>query len=213
MAGNAKWRMTLAEWKLRFDNWIEQPDPSALMHASIFFDMRAITGEKKLQEQLQQYVLVKAQKNTIFIAHMTGNALEHRPPLGFFKNFVLEHNGEHIRELDLKKRGTIPVVDIARNYSLANGIAEVNTVARLRAIFESKAMSEDMTNSLIDAHEFIAGLRLAAQAGEYRQHLKVDNYLNPKTLSPLQRQQLKEAFQWVQDSQKIMQARFYGGIQ
>ncbi len=52
---------------------------------------------------------------------MCDNALLHSPPLGFFKTFVLETDGDHNHILNLKKRGTIPIVDIARNYALSIG--------------------------------------------------------------------------------------------
>lgn len=212
MACNPKWCLSLNDWKKQFNRWIEQPEPEALLNASIFFDMRAVAGDFTLKESLQKHVLKKAKKNTIFQMYMSVNALLHSPPLGFFKNFVLDHNGEQAKEVDLKKRGTIPVVDIARLYALANGVEAVNTILRLRAMRSSGVMSMDAANNLIDAHEFIAGLRLRAQAKEHRKHEKVDNFLNPKDISPLQRQQLKEAFQSVQESQHLMRNRFQGSV-
>ncbi|UCB55386.1 MAG: CBS domain-containing protein, partial [Thiotrichales bacterium] len=90
MAKNEKWRMTLQGWKNRFSQWIEEPAPKAVMHSSIFFDMRPVAGNKELAEELHQFVLGKAKINTIFMAMMCDNALLHSPPLGFFKTFVLE---------------------------------------------------------------------------------------------------------------------------
>ena len=54
---------------------------------------------------------------------LTANALKHRPPLGFFRNFVLIHGGEHDNTLDLKHRGLVPIIDIARVAALSAGIA------------------------------------------------------------------------------------------
>ncbi len=42
MAKNEKWRMTLQGWKSCFSNWIDVPSPKAVMHSSIFFDMRVL---------------------------------------------------------------------------------------------------------------------------------------------------------------------------
>ena len=44
MATTPKWRQPLSVWKSYFDRWIDEPEPMALMHSSIFFDMRAIYG-------------------------------------------------------------------------------------------------------------------------------------------------------------------------
>ena len=212
MAKNKKWRMSLQGWKSCFSGWIDVPSPKAVMHSSIFFDMRVITGKTELVDELQQYVLEKAKTNTIFLAMMCDNALLHSPPLGFFKTFVLETDGDHNHILNLKKRGTIPVVDIARNYALSIGSQALNTIDRLHAIKQAGAMSGEMAYSLIDAHEFIAGIRLEAQGKQYRAGLKANNHLDPKELSPLLRHQLKDAFNVVREAQAAMKARFGGGV-
>jgi len=212
MAKNKKWRMSLQGWKSCFSNWIDVPSPKAVMHSSIFFDMRVITGNTGLVDELQHYVLEKAKTNTIFLAMMCDNALLHSPPLGFFKTFVLETDGDHNHILNLKKRGTIPIVDIARNYALSIGSQALNTIDRLHAIKQAGAMSGEMSYSLIDAHEFIAGIRLEAQGKQYRAGLKANNHLDPKELSPLLRHQLKDAFNVVREAQAAMKARFGGGV-
>jgi len=212
MAKNEKWRMTLQGWQRCFSNWIEEPSPKAVMHSSIFFDMRCISGNADLVKELQEYVLQRARTNTIFLAMMCDNALLHSPPLGFFKTFVLETDGDHNHTLNLKKRGTIPIVDIARNYALSAGIAALNSIDRLHAIKQAGAMSREMSYSLIDAHEFIAGIRLEAQGKQYSAGLEADNYLDPKELSPLLRHQLKDAFNVVREAQAAMKARFGGGV-
>ena len=208
MAKNPKWCIPLSAWKQKFADWIEQPSPEALMHASIFFDMRLISGSKEMFDSLHESVLDKAAANTIFHAMMNTNALQHRPPLGFFKRFVLETDGDHVNSLELKKRGTIPIVDIARNCSLASGIDRVNTIRRLQGLRDAGELSAELTQSLIDAHEFIAGIRLEAQAREIRAGSRPDNHIDPDTLSPLLRHQLKEAFSVVREAQEAMSARF-----
>lgn len=212
MASNDKWRLSFSGWCERFSKWIEEPSPKALMFASIFFDMRHIAGDSQLTENLQKYVLSKARNNTIFLAFMSENSLLHSPPLGFFKAFVLENDGDHNHTLDLKIRGTIPIVDAARNYALSASVSELNTVARLKTIESLGLMSNEMAGSLVDAHEFIAGIRLHAQAKQYRQQIKVDNHLDPVQLSPLVRHQLKAAFHQVRIAQAAMKVRFSAGL-
>jgi CBS domain-containing protein len=212
MARNEKWRLSLKGWKACFAGWIEEPSPKAVMHSSIFFDMRHIAGKRALSKALRAYVLKRAKRNTIFLAMMSENALLHSPPLGFFKTFVLESDGDHNNTLELKKRGTIPIVDIARNYSLSAGLKPLNTIERLQAMEKAVVMSKEMAYSLIDAHEFIAGIRLEAQAKQYRAGVKVDNHLDPTDLSPLVRHQIKDAFHVVRDAQSAMKVRFGGGV-
>ena len=212
MAKNDRWRQPLNVWQGYFTRWIEEPSPKAVMHSSIFFDMRHIAGDAELTQQLRQYVLDMAKSNTIFLAMMCDNALLLSPPLGFFKTFVLESDGDHNHTLNLKKRGTIPIVDIARNYALSASLPPLNTIERLHAMQGAGVMSKEMACSLIDAHEFIAGIRLDAQGKQYRENVDINNYLDPEKLSSLVRHQLKDAFNVVRDAQTAMRTRFGGGV-
>lgn len=211
MASNPQWRRPVRIWEGYFDDWIERPQPQALMRASIFFDLRAVHGEAKLLRQLQARVLEQTRNNHIFIAHLAAAALRHRPPLGFFRNFVLIHDGEHDATLDLKQRGLLPIVDLARIYALAEGLPAVNTRERLEAAIAAGALSEELGTSLLDALEFIAGLRIRHQAECLRAGRAPDNYLPPATLSSLERAHLKDAFRLVQSLQATLENRYQTG--
>ena len=121
MATNPEWRQPLKVWKEYFTRWIESPTPMSMMLSSIFFDLRPVTGSDELFKPLQKMILKKSQVNRIFLAHMMANAMKHRPPLGFFRQFVLERGGEHDETLDLKHRGIVPITDIARVLALSLG--------------------------------------------------------------------------------------------
>ncbi|KZY68929.1 hypothetical protein A3742_08815 [Oleiphilus sp. HI0071] len=211
MAMNEKWCQPLSVWKNYFAHWIVEPDPKALMHASIFYDIRHVDGDGTLTQGLKEFVARDATKNSIFHARMAENTLQSTPPLGFFKQFVLEKDGNHRAVLDLKHRGTVPIVAMARLYCLAEGITAVNTVDRLKALEKQKIISSEQSRNLCDAHEFIAGLRLENQSRQIQQSEAVSNNLDPKTLSPLVRHQLKDAFAVVAESQRSLKMRFGHG--
>lgn len=209
MATTDKWRQPLAVWKKYFRGWIEEPEPMALMLSSVFFDLRPVHGETALFEELRALILEKARANRLFVAHMVGNALKHEPPLGFFRNFVLIRGGEHDHQLDLKHAGVVPIVDIARIYALEGGIAEVNTLDRLRTESDARVLSPEGRRDLQDAYEFIAGTRLKHQAAQIREGARPDNYLTPDELSQFERSNLKDAFSVVKTIQSAL-ANAYG---
>jgi len=211
MASNPDWCQPLKGWKKHFDTWINKPEPMALMLASIFFDLRVVHGDQGLFDQLQQHVLPQCQNNKIFIAYMAANALTHRPPLGFFRTFVLVHDGEHDDTLDLKHRGIVPITDIARVLALSAGIGAVNTRERLQACQEAGALGREMADNLLDALEFIALLRIRHQAGQIRRGQKADNYVPPKQLSELEREYLKDAFKVIRTMQELLETRYQTG--
>ena len=208
MATNPKWRQPLRTWKNYFQNWITKPEPMALMLSSIFFDMRPVYGDKQLFNKLQKKILKKSKDNKIFIAYMASNALTHRPPLGFFRTFVLVHDGEHNDTLDIKHRGIVPITDIARVLALSEGLTETNTTDRLRAAAETSSLSKEMAENLEDALEFIASLRINHQALQIGLGEAPDNYLPPGELSELERKHLKDAFNVIQEMQNTLDHRY-----
>lgn len=212
MASTDEWRQPLVGWKKQFLRWINQPSSKALMHASIFFDMRCIFGDEKLFKDLQQTVCEAARGNEIFLANLTANALKLTPPMGFFKHFVLEHSGEHKHTLDVKLRGIMPLNDIARIYALSMGAEQVHTLERLQEAVSRKLLTLKDARNLIDAHEFISRLRLEHQGEQLREGQKPDNHLDPSSLSSLSRHQLRDAFAVVTQAQAALRLKFTHGL-
>lgn len=211
MAMNPKWRQPLRIWNKYFTNWILKPEPMALMLSSVFFDLRPLHDPADLFSELQERVLDQSRANRIFIAYMAANALKNRPPLGFFRNIVLIHGGDHDHTFDIKHRGIVPIIDLARVYSLTVGIPETNTIERLQAAAERGALSKDGAANLVDALEFIGTLRIRHQAEQLRHGKKADNFLSPDELSPLERGHLKEAFLLINTMQESLGQRYQAG--
>jgi CBS domain-containing protein len=211
MAKNPQWRQTENVWTGYFTQWINTPEPKSLMLSSIFFDMRVIEGDKNLLSNIQSKISSQTKNNQLFLAHMTANALQHRTPLGFFRDFVLVDDGEHKDTLDLKHKGIVPIIDLARIYALAEGLDAVGTVERLKAAAGSPSLSQDGSANLLDAYEFINRLRIEHQAAQIRKGEMADNFLSPKRLSRLERAHLKDAFKVVQTMQESLSQRYHAG--
>lgn len=212
MATTAEWRQPLNGWKKTVDRWTRSPTSDAVMRVSIFFDVRAIHGDAKLAKQLQAHMLKRTKGNSIFLAALAENVLSAPPPLGIFRRFVVDHNGEHRDELNLKKRAVIPIVDLVRIHSLAHGIQSVNTVQRLHALAEAKVMSIGDSRNLQDALQVIMQTRVEAQVKQLIAGQTPSNYLNPDELSKLVRKQLRDAFSIVKDAQSSIRLNYRPGL-
>lgn len=208
MAQNPQWQMSLKQWQNKFHHWVDSPEPKALMHASIFFDMRCVYGPQSLFDSLQSQVLASTKDNDIFLAGMAGNSLQVSPPLGFFKKFVLERDGQEVKGIDLKHKGSVLINDIARVYALSAGIKEVNTAKRIRLLMEQNIINRKDALNLADAHEFIAHIRLSNQGYQFTHNQQLSNYLMPQNLSSLVRHQLRDAFKVVHDAQAGLKLKF-----
>jgi CBS domain-containing protein len=121
-------------------------------------------------------------------------ALSFRPPTGFLRDFVVEHSGERRGQLDIKHGGLIPIVDLARWAGMAAGVASASTVERLRA---AGTLESAQARTLMEAFGFIFSLRLDHQVEQLRRGEEPDDFIDPKTLNPLARSYLREAFRAV----------------
>ncbi|HEY9150364.1 MAG TPA: putative nucleotidyltransferase substrate binding domain-containing protein, partial [Gammaproteobacteria bacterium] len=144
----------------------------------------------------------------IFLAHLAANALHYRPPLGFFRQLVLIHGGEHDDTLDIKHRGVIPIVDMVRVHALAAGLPATNTRERIQAAEACGELSHGGAQDLLYALEFIATLRARHQAQQHLEGLPMDNYLRPDSLSRPERNQLKDAFSIISILQEALEQRY-----
>ncbi|MFT2090576.1 DUF294 nucleotidyltransferase-like domain-containing protein [Paraglaciecola sp. 2405UD69-4] len=206
MATNEKWRQPQNVWQQYFDKWVDTPSPKALLNSSVFFDLSTIHGDVTLLETVRQNMLQKTKANTLFIAHMSANALRSKPPIGFFRGFVLIQDGEHTSTLDLKHSGIALIVDLARIYALSEGVAAVNTIERLKLCSGTQSLTKPSAENLIDAYEFLTSVRLEHQGKLLCKHLPVNNYIDPKTISKLEREHLKDAFKVIKSMQDYRQS-------
>jgi CBS domain-containing protein len=192
MATNPRWQQPLHVWQNYFDDWIHVPDEEALMHTAIFFDYRQVYGTLDAEQALRP-IVQEASKSGLFLRRLSKGALRNSPPLGFFRNLVVEHDGEGRDVIDLKVRGTALIVDLARLYALSAGRTETNTIGRLRVAVSDSDLSEKGAEELIAAFELISQIRLRHQYEQVRQDEKVTNYVPMAMINALERRELKSA--------------------
>ncbi|EEE36419.1 nucleotidyltransferase/CBS/cyclic nucleotide-binding domain protein [Rhodobacteraceae bacterium KLH11] len=204
MATNPRWCQPVQVWRDYFKGWIAKPNPEAQMLASVMFDLRPIGGAFDLFTDLQADTLAAANANSIFVAHMISNSLKHTPPLGLLRGFATIRSGEHRDTLDLKHNGVVPVVDLARIYSLQGQLSEANTRARLSAAEVAGVLSPSGARDLLDAYDLIAETRLDHQVRLVKSGEKPDNYLPPSDLSDFERSHLRDAFVVVKTMQSAV---------
>ncbi len=210
MAMTEAWRQPLAAWAQYFENWIERPEPKALMWSCVFFDQRAVHGDSTLLARLRAEVLQRGRGNARFLAHMAANALSREPPLGLFGGIRAARGGEHEGTVDLKHLGIAPIVELARVYALSAGDAAVNTHERLERAAAGGDVSAGSAHDLRGALEFLATQRIRHQARQLEAGRHADNFLPLADLSQFERSQLKDAFAVVRMLQQVLRQRYRG---
>ncbi|EGQ8032620.1 cyclic nucleotide-binding/CBS domain-containing protein [Vibrio parahaemolyticus] len=208
MATNPEWRKTKSQWEECFGDWIDHPTPERLLNSNIFFDLLGIHGRVKWAEQLSSFIVIRAKKNNRFLACMAYNAIRRTPPLGFFKDFVMEKDGRHRNSINLKRRGTAPLADLIRVHALAIGSRSQNSFDRLDDINDAGILPKGRGMDLRDAMELIYMVRIRHQALDIENGDEPDNNIEPENMSDFERRNLKAAFQILSNAQNFIKFRY-----
>ena len=208
MASNPRWRMPLSAWQMMFREWISEAEYHSVEDALILLDMRPVAGDPGLYETLWAGVEEQLKTASFFKSILACISVGRKPPLGFFRGFVLDRSGEHKEELDIKSTGTGPIVEAARLFAVDVGISHTNTVDRLSALRSAGYIDAKVLGEIQEAFEFLMLLRLENQLQQAREIKPLNNYVSPRKLTNLHKGLLREAFQTVVRLQSVIDERF-----
>ena len=211
MASNPAWRHTTSGWMRRVADWVGAPEPEPMVHAQVFFDLRAVHGDRALLEPIRRDMLARARANARFQAHLARIACEWQPPLGFFRGLVVARRGEYRNTLEIKAGGIAPVVQIARLHALAAGADEVATLDRLDAAAVAGVVARGDAENLAEAFRFLRGLAYRHHARQIAEGHEQDNNVDPSTLSTKDRHRLRAAFRIIAGAQDALALRYRVG--
>jgi CBS domain-containing protein len=134
-----------------------------------------------------------------------------RPPLGFFKTFVVEKTGEHKDELNLKFKCIAPFIDIVRLYSLEMGVSETSTLERIEALKGKHSAVTEFGDEMEQVFDFLTVLRIHHQFEQIKGGKEPDNFINPDALTNLEKRTLKEACQFLSRMQDAVARQYNPG--
>ncbi len=211
MAQNPDWCQPLSVWKDYFARWIDAETPEVLLYSSIFFDFRWAWGSRELTAELSDFLYASLDKWTgFFFKYMAENALNIRPPLGFFRNIVVQSKGEQKDTFDIK-RAMMPIIDFARLYALKHGIRETNTLERLEKIRDKRVLTKEEYEDIVQSYQYLMNLRFIRQITAIAEEGgRADNFINPKNLTRIDQTMLKEIFKRIEGIQQKMSMDFTG---
>jgi CBS domain-containing protein len=202
LASNPLFARSIEEWERAATSWIEQPDENrGLLLLAVVVESDPVWGGTTAAEHLAR-VFARAPGRERMLRRLAAAALLARPPTGFLRNVVLHPGGERKGVLDIKARGLVPIEALARWSGLVAGVSAASTRARLKASGEAGSMSQDDATTLRDAFELFSALRMEHQVAQLRAGEDPDDLIDPKTLTPLTRTSLKEAFRAVAHVQR-----------
>lgn len=208
MASNEKWCTSYDNWIEYYNKWILEPSDSNLLNISVFLDIRFMYGDEFLVSKLKSHFIENASKNNRFLAMLSANALAVNPPIGMFKQFVLQKNGKNLPFFNIKKQAINIVVELARIYALCSNIQETDTMYRLQKASLGNKLSASDCKELQEAYTFINGVRFNNQLKSLTDHTPISNNISPDLLSQFERNHLKDAFRIIAKQQDALSFRF-----
>jgi CBS domain-containing protein len=208
MASNPAWCQPATVWAGYFQRWMETATPQHVLAASIYFDLRPLTGATELAARLRGRVQAEAPHRAPFLAHLAGEVVDREVPLTLFGGVAVARSGPHRGRVDLKAGGGLQLVGAARVQALALGLDATNTVDRFRAAAVRGAWNEDEVREITDAYQHLMRLRLLHQLDQVARGEPPDNHVVPGRLSRADALLLREALKTVRRVQEAVRDRF-----
>jgi CBS domain-containing protein len=208
MASNPAWRLPLRTWKRSFSAWVATPTPEALMRALTFFDFRPVHGDLELANSLRSHLCGLLKDNKVFLGHLANMAIRNTPPVGFLKSFVVERDGEHKDELNIKVKGIALLVDVVRLFALEKGVRETPTLERIEQLRPRHATVAEYAAEMEYALELFMLMRIQHQSQQIAAGRSPDNFINPAHLTALERNSIKDAFRLIGTIQDSLLQRY-----
>jgi len=205
MASNSQWCLSLSEWKKQFDTWITEPTEKAVMMCTIFFDYSLVYGDSNLVNSMTESIFKSISKFEVFLNFLAKNALLNPPPLGFFRQFLVEQNGENKDQFDIKSRALMPLTDAARVLILSYNIKDANnTITRYQKLIEVDSKNKELYLSCIDSFKIL--LRHRTKQG--LKNNDTGRYVVLNDLSKTEKLKLKGCFVPIKAIQDLLKVKY-----
>jgi len=174
-----------------------------------YFDMRPVRGSGDRVTSLLNFLQKRAASYKPVLESLAADTMQVLPPLGFFKNLVVEKSGEHKNELNLFEKGIKPLADCARIHALERGTTFLSTLERLHelAIRHHFKFADDMEQ----AFGYVLTLLIHNQLRQAEEGGVPDNFVNPQTLRSFEQKTLKESFQLITKLYSEIEGDYWSG--
>jgi CBS domain-containing protein len=200
--GDDAWRGSIDGWRARVEGWVADPDGGRALAPRVA-DHRVVAGSLEVDEPFDA-ILRAAARDRGWLRSLARGAVEARPPRGFLRDGVVEARGPSATALDVRRAGLAAIAGLARVQALRAGVQDPRTVRRLRGASAAGRIAADAGTGLEEAFRLLWRIRLEHQAARWRAGQPPDDAVDPRTLGPLVRQALKEAFRLIDRAQGLL---------
>jgi CBS domain-containing protein len=174
-----------------------------------YFDMRPVRGSADRITGLLNFLQKRAASYRPILESLAADTMQVLPPLGFFKNLVVEKSGEHKNELNLFEKGIKPLADCARIYALEKGTTFLSTMERLHELGNRHHFK--FADDMEQAFGYLLTLLIHNQLRQAEEGGMPDNFVNPVALKSFEQKTLKESFQLIAKLYSEIEGDYWSG--
>ena len=192
MMTNPMWRQPLDQFTTQTGLWFRNSDPMHGIYLSAILDGEYVCGDESLLTQVRLHLKLAHQKaDPMFVRQFVRAALQFGDVNQWWQKFIPLLGGKSAAsDIDLKKAGIFPLVHGIRTLALENNVLEApSTKARLKALIQVNAMTQERADTLLEALEFFMAQRLSVALSTDDKYAR---QVDPRTLTALERDLLKE---------------------
>ena len=205
MASNPKWCLSLSEYKNLVYHWITNPGKNEVLLSFIFFDYSLSYGDKELVNNLSDFIFENIKANPVFYIHLVSGALQSPSPTGFFRQLLVEQDGEHKDFFDIKRRALMPLADAARVLILSHSVKSIsNSPERFEKLADLEPQNKELY--LACSYSYKALLKFRTKQGLL--HHDSGQFIALEALTKLEKIKLKRTFKTIKELQELITIRF-----
>ncbi|TLS72303.1 cyclic nucleotide-binding domain-containing protein [Aliarcobacter thereius] len=209
MVSNPYWCRRTDDFRDLIFTWINEPSGDNFMNIAIFYDALCVSGDINIIKDLKEYMFKISSHSQSFYTNFAKIISSFDVPLGFFDGFVFNSKDEkHKNEIDIKRGGIFILVQGVRSLSIQNRVLNTNTIKRIQALKKLNIFDDENAKELITAFNFLNNLRLKISLEKLDKNEKIDNFVNPNSLSNMEKDLLKDSFKIVNKLKKRLEHHF-----
>jgi CBS domain-containing protein len=206
-ADNTLFTRSRSAWIEVSSAWLSDPHRAgALLLASIAADNQPLTNTslgRTIMENIRETTRSKE-----YLSDALRFALAKKPPIGFVKDFIVDHSGENRGGLNLKEGGLSPIASLARWMAIVQGDVRGGTLERLQRASEAGLLQgeegEILTTAFTNIHQIVFDEEIAAiRAGR-----APTTWVSPDSLDSLTRRHLRENFRAISHIQGVVESEW-----
>jgi len=171
-----------------------------------------VWGDAALPQALRRHIMQAIAESPTFVRDLFAIEVDHGAALGLFGRLRSERDKQdRPGMINLKLRGSLPLVEAARLLSLRAGLPDTSTLARLDGLLAKGALHREDHDNLKDAFQFISRLLLRQQIEDFAAGRQIGDFVPEARLTGREKDHLVACLRGIVNVRNTLEADLAGG--